>query len=140
MTCRCAPCRPADGVWSATATGTPAEHGDTRADATEVALQSRVGGAIDPGTDVDFFELEVTEETGILIFTLGALDTVGELQDNNGNIIEENDDGGACARSNESPHLGNTRSWDVLHKSHQFQSKQPAPTCCGPEAFKTRQA
>ncbi len=83
------------GVWSATATGTPAEHGDTRADATEVALQSRVGGAIDPGTDVDFFELEVTEETGILIFTLGALDTVGELQDNNGNIIEENDDGGA---------------------------------------------
>ena len=84
------------GVWSATATGTPAEHGDTRADATEVALQSRVGGAIDPGTDVDFFKLEVTEETGILIFTLGALDTVGELQDNNGSVIEENDDGGAA--------------------------------------------
>ena len=83
------------GVWSATATGTPAEHGDTRTAATEVTLQSRVGGVIDPGTDVDFFKLELTEETGILIFTLGALDTVGELQDNNGNVIEENDDGGA---------------------------------------------
>ena len=84
-----------DGVWSATATGTPAEHGDTRTDATQVTLQSRVGGVIHPGTDVDFFKLEVTEETGILIFTLGDLDTVGELQDNNGNVIEQNDDGGA---------------------------------------------
>ena len=83
------------GVWSATATGTPAEHGDTRTDATEVTLQSRVGGVIDPGTNVDYFKLEVTETTGILIFTLGDLDTVGELQDNNGNVIEENDDGGA---------------------------------------------
>ena len=84
-----------DGVWSATATGTPAEHGGTRTDATDIALHSRVGGVIDPGTDVDFFKLELTETTGILIFTLGDLDTVGELQDTDGNVIKENDDGGA---------------------------------------------
>ena len=82
-----------DGAWSATATGTPAEHGGTRATATTLPLDTQVGGVIEPGTDADFFTFTLAEATGILIYTRGDLDTVGELQDSNGDTLEENDDG-----------------------------------------------
>ena len=60
--------------WSATSTGTSVEHGDTRADATTVALGTRIGGMIDPGSDADCFKL-VLNRSGILVFTGGDLDT-----------------------------------------------------------------
>ena len=79
--------------WSTTATGTPAEHGNTRADATDLTPGTRVGGSIDPGTDADYFKIVLARATGLLIFTDGDLDTVGELQRSDGTVIEENDDG-----------------------------------------------
>ena len=82
-----------DGAWSATATGTPAEHGGTTATATALTLGTPLGGTIDPGTDEDYFQLVLSSAATILIRTSGDLDTVGELQDSGGTELESNNDG-----------------------------------------------
>ena len=82
-----------DGAWSATATGTPAEHGGTTATATTLVLGTPLGGSIDPSSDEDFFELELSSAATVLIRTTGDLDTVGELLDQHGGQLDSNDDG-----------------------------------------------
>ena len=82
-----------DGAWSATATGTPAEHGGTLETATTLPLATRLGGMIAPGTDVDYFKIELAAATGIIIFTRGDLDTVGQLLGSDGVLLSENDQG-----------------------------------------------
>ena len=83
-----------DGAWSATSTGTPAEHGDTLETSTTLTLGTPLGGTIDPGTDVDVFKLVLSSARTILVWTSGDLDTVGELQDSGGMELESNDYGG----------------------------------------------
>ena len=82
-----------DGLWSATATGTPKEHGDTLQTATDLPLDIRMGGKIDPATDEDFFKIVLRARTQFLIFTYGDLDTRGEIFDKDGNSLGSNDDG-----------------------------------------------
>ena len=82
-----------DGAWSATAVGTPAEHGGTLETATTLPLTTRMGGVIESGTDVDYFTLELTAATGIIVYTRGDLDTVGQLLDADGVLLSENDQG-----------------------------------------------
>ncbi len=81
------------GAWSATATGTPAEHGGTRADASVLAAGSYVGGSVDPGDDVDYFKLVLDAAVGVVIYTRGDLNTVGELQSSDGTRLAGNDNG-----------------------------------------------
>ena len=82
-----------DGAWSATSTGTPAEHGDTTAAATNLTLGTPLGGAIDPGNDDDYFKLVLSKATTILVRTTGDLDTVGALLNSRGNPLASNDNG-----------------------------------------------
>ncbi len=82
-----------DGAWSATVTGTPAEHGHTAETASVLTLSIPLGGTVDPDTDADYFELALT--SGIVVIrTSGDLDTHGELLDGNGEVLESSDDGG----------------------------------------------
>ena len=81
------------GDWSATASGTPVEYGDTLSTATDLTIDTAAGGRIDPGTDADYFRLVLGSATGILIFTRGDLDTSGELLKSDGTVINKNDDG-----------------------------------------------
>ncbi len=81
-----------DGGWSATASGTPAEPGDSRSAATSLPVGTRIGGLIEPGTDADYFRITLTKRTGIVIFTLGDLDTVGELLNSSGGELDSDDD------------------------------------------------
>ena len=83
-----------DGAWSATTSATPADHGDTRAAATSVTAGARVWGAIDPADDEDYFSFSVSRTADYWIYTLGDLDTVGELLDSNGMSIDISDDYG----------------------------------------------
>ena len=83
-----------DGAWSATTSATPADHGDTRAAATSVTAGARVWGTIDPAADEDYFSLSVSSTVDYWIYTLGDLDTVGELLDSNGMSIDISDRGG----------------------------------------------
>ena len=50
-----------DGAWSSTSTGTPAEHGNSTGAATTLTLGTPLGGAIDPGTDEDYFKLVLSK-------------------------------------------------------------------------------
>ena len=69
------------------------DHGDTTETATVIMLGMPAIGWIEPGDDVDFFRLEITEPTRLSIYTTGSLDTVGSLLDDEGDQIDENDDG-----------------------------------------------
>ena len=70
------------------------DHGDTQADATDLALDSSIEGQIEEGNDNDYFRVEVTEATILTVYTTGSLDTVGELQASDGSILASDDDGG----------------------------------------------
>ncbi len=82
-----------DGAWSATTSATPADHGNTQAAATTVSPGARVWGAIDPADDEDYFSFSVSRTADYWIYTLGDLDTVGELLDGDGMSIDISDRG-----------------------------------------------
>ena len=84
-----------DGAWSATTSATPADHGNTRTAATSVTAGTRVWGVIDPTDDEDYFSFSVSRTGDYWIYTLGDLDTVGELLDIGGMSIGTSDRGGA---------------------------------------------
>ena len=81
-----------DGPWSGAATGAPSDHCNTLASATTILPDTRVWGSITVG-DEDYFELELSRETGVWIYTTGDIDTVGDLLDDSGLPIDSNDDG-----------------------------------------------
>ena len=83
-----------DGAWSATTSATPADHGNTQAAATSVTAGARVWGVIDPTDEEDYFSFSVSRTADYWIYTLGDLDTVGELLDSNGMSIDTSDRGG----------------------------------------------
>ena len=77
------------GVWGQSAD----DHGDTFHTATDLPLGSSVAGHIDPGDDVDFFRLDLSQRsrsTDVWIYATGDLDTDGWLYDHNGNLIVAN--------------------------------------------------
>ncbi len=82
-----------EGAWSATVAGTPVETGNTLATAIDLPLDLRLPADFRSRSDVDSFKFTLTEETGVLLFTTGDLDTTGTLFDSDGNLLAENDDG-----------------------------------------------
>ena len=70
------------------------DHGDTRSDATDLALGSSLPGEIEEGDDDDFFRVQVTNAGTLTVFTTGDLNTQGELQASDGSFLASNDDGG----------------------------------------------
>ncbi len=73
------------------------DHGDVRSSATLVALPSETGGRIEPGDDVDYFRFEVSDTRKVTIETTGGLDTLGSLEDSEGEPLASRDDGGSGA-------------------------------------------
>ena len=84
---------PDGGPWSDTDAGTTTDYGGTTATATVLSLGSSLPGSIDPADDEDVFEIELTSAADLWVYATGDLDTVGELLDSNGALLEENDDG-----------------------------------------------
>ena len=82
-----------NGAWSTTSSATPEDHGNTRADATSITTDARIWGAFDPTDDEDYFRFSVSGTADFWIYTLGDLDTVGELLDSSGNPIASDDYG-----------------------------------------------
>ena len=82
-----------DGAWSSTTSAMPEDHGASRTDATIVAVNSRVWGVIDPSDDEDYFTFTVSATADYWVYTRGDLDTVAELQDSNGVVLESGDYG-----------------------------------------------
>ena len=71
------------------------DHGDTRASASPLALNASTSGRIEPGSDVDYFVVQVSGSGTLTVYTTGGLDTTGELQSSSGSAPDFNDDGGS---------------------------------------------
>ena len=90
------------GMYRLTVTLIPDDHGNARATATPAMIGMAIDGEIDPGTDTDYFSIQVssTDLTGIdfLILTAattGDVDTVGALYDSSGRELAADDNGGS---------------------------------------------
>ena len=70
------------------------DHGDARAEATDLPLDDPINGAIENETDVDYFRVDVPAPGSLTVWTTGDLDTTGELQYSRGAILQSNEDGG----------------------------------------------
>ena len=86
-------------LWELTPTDEPAlpaadEPGNTRTDATPLPIGDSFTEKIDPGDDVDYFSIEVTEAGQLSVWTVGNLDTVGALQNSSGALLKTGDDEG----------------------------------------------
>ena len=69
-------------------------------DADEVEVGELANGLIYPGADEDYFQFTLTEETDVVLRSGPPVtDTVGELLNNGGTSITENDDGYVLGRS-----------------------------------------
>lgn len=80
--------------WLAPVAG-PSDHGDTRAEATRLQPDTEEAGDLDRPGDVDYFRIEVAEAGRLTVETTGPTDTVGYLQDAQGQPLAEDDNAGA---------------------------------------------
>ncbi len=84
----------ADGAWSTTVGATPAEPINVFVAAVALPLGLPVGAVLTSPDDYDLFRFTLTEETGVILFTRGPVDTVGVLYDEDAVSLDANDDGG----------------------------------------------
>ncbi|MCY4603251.1 MAG: pre-peptidase C-terminal domain-containing protein, partial [Gemmatimonadetes bacterium] len=71
------------------------DHSNTRSGATSLTLGGPRSGEIDPGSDVDYFRVQVSESGTLTVYTIGSLDTEGTLENSSGSRLASNDDGGS---------------------------------------------
>ena len=74
------------------------DHGNLPEDASYVELATATSGQIEHRADVDYFRIGVPEsDIGrvVVVTTQGDLDTVGTLEDSQGNVLYQSDDDGA---------------------------------------------
>ncbi len=69
------------------------DHGDTIGASTRITA-IETAGSLRPEGDIDAFRIDVGVKTSAVLRTKGPTDTVGELQDSGGNVLEEADTGG----------------------------------------------
>lgn len=87
--------RPVEGPGDPVIPIVPADdHGDTRPDATALVPGSSAEGQIEAVDDDDYFRLQVTEAGTLTVYTTGDLDTHGELQAGDGNVLASDEDSG----------------------------------------------
>ena len=72
------------GEWSASATGQPADHGDTQAGATAIGLEVPVGGHISSSTDVEYFRIAVSGNISLYMYSTGTTELNGTLLSSSG--------------------------------------------------------
>jgi hypothetical protein len=84
------------GLFAVESSALADDHGDTRATASVIMLNSTTGGNLEVSGDEDFFRISIAGGTsGVLrVWTTGGTDTMGELFDSTGRTLRENDDVG----------------------------------------------
>ena len=72
------------------------DHGNTRSSATSLtSLGSAWSGEIKPGSDVDYFKVQVSKSGVLTVYTTGNLDTRGTLENSSGTTLVRNLDDGS---------------------------------------------
>lgn len=75
--------------------GPASDHGNTRAEAAPVGVNTRTSAALERAGDVDYFRVEITHQAGSLVVeTTGTTDTFGYVGGASGGWLAQNDDGG----------------------------------------------
>ena len=62
---------------------------------TKIELNTSASGTIDSTSDVDYFSLDISTPTFVVIFTTGNLNMVGRLRDSEGNVLQLDFNSGA---------------------------------------------
>ena len=70
------------------------DHGSSRTTATEIALNTTVGGQLEAPDDIDYFTFTIDGDGEVTIESTGSTDTIGVLYDSEGRELQRNDDGG----------------------------------------------
>ena len=83
-----------DGQWSDTLYQVTADHGDTTATATPLALGDDLPGTIDAPADEDYFSFTISTRTDVWFYTTGDTDTHGHLYNSSGTQLAESNDSG----------------------------------------------
>ena len=71
------------------------DHSDTSSGATSLSLGNSLSGQIEPGSDVDYFKVQVSKSGVLTVYTTGTLDTRGILQNSSGATLVKNFDDGS---------------------------------------------
>ena len=71
------------------------DHSNARSGATSLSLGSWRSGQIRPGSDVDYFRVQVSKSGVLGVYTTGNIDTRGTLQNSSGTVLTDNDDDGS---------------------------------------------
>ena len=74
--------------------GPATDHGNTRAEAAPVGMNTRTSAALERAGDVDYFRLEVRQAGTLTVETTGETDTFGYFGAAGGGWLEEDDDDG----------------------------------------------
>ncbi|MYF52663.1 MAG: hypothetical protein F4166_02375, partial [Gammaproteobacteria bacterium] len=70
------------------------DHGDTKADATIVSLNTTVDGTLEVVGDVDYFAVEVVNSGTLKIYTTSSIDTAGTVTNAAGTVNHTDDNSG----------------------------------------------
>ncbi|MYF57412.1 T9SS type A sorting domain-containing protein [Candidatus Poribacteria bacterium] len=65
--------------------------------ATQLTLNTSLTEEIYPGDDIDYFSVEVEQPGQLKLWTTGSLDTIGKLENSEGDILHSDDDDGEDA-------------------------------------------
>ncbi len=71
------------------------DHSNTRSGATSLSLGGSRSGRIEPGSDIDYFKVQVSKSGVLTVYTTGILDTRGVLQNSSGTTLTGDDDDGS---------------------------------------------
>ncbi len=70
------------------------DHGNDSGSATTISVGSNTGGILENGGDEDYFQIELGQSGALHVYTTGGTDTLGQLRDETGIALQENDDDG----------------------------------------------
>ena len=96
-----------------------------------MTLDSSAMGFIREPGDTDYFELDLSGQTGntlVRVYTVGSTDTVGELQNSGGTSQGENDDGRLSPGHTAFLIEGNLSAGDPLHRRYRIRGRDRART------------
>ena len=137
----------ADGAWSPTSTGTPADPGPSIETAAAIVNELPVRGWMSSRTEHDLYRFEVTGPREYFILTTGDTSTYGLLLDSSGKLVagyEESDDLTASQNFKFGGWLGGctdcSRTYYIEVTAASSPDSRRVPTRCTCKPLRTRRA
>ena len=118
------------GPWSATRIAVTTDHGDTRGEATPLALESSVPGRINRTGDQDVFVIETPRAALLSVTGSGSANIQGSLTTSEGDVLVSSS--GSLLNAPRQFSLDATVEAGAYYLTVSTRSAGPVPTCCRP--------